>query len=172
MTSRKQNTSQNKGGAQVDRAGGPNATGQNKVFKCSVAHISKLRRELQQRKLALRGTSGRTQRDALVPILQYLGERGINTPEAVGVGFYRIATRIQELEADGWLVDSKRERLQGADGLTHDGIARYVLKGRRTCLDSWDHVPMRSWPLFKARDALRTMQSTTTHRRLHDTSPA
>ena len=40
------------------------------------------------------------------------------------------------------------------------------------CLDSWDHVPLRSWPLFKARDVLRTMQSTTTHRRLHDTSPA
>ena len=40
------------------------------------------------------------------------------------------------------------------------------------CLDSWDHVPMRSWPLFKARNALRTMQSTTPHRRHHDTSPA
>ena len=25
------------------------------------------------------------------------------------------------------------------------------------CLDSWDHVPMRSWPLFKARQVLRTL---------------
>ncbi len=25
------------------------------------------------------------------------------------------------------------------------------------CLDSWDHVPMRSWPLFKARHVLRTL---------------
>ncbi|MEB1020969.1 YbgC/FadM family acyl-CoA thioesterase, partial [Citrobacter freundii] len=26
-----------------------------------------------------------------------------------------------------------------------------------SCLDSWDHVPMRSWPLFKARHVLRTL---------------
>lgn len=26
----------------------------------------------------------------------------------------------------------------------------------RSCLDSWDHVPIRSWPLFKARSVLRT----------------
>jgi hypothetical protein len=26
-----------------------------------------------------------------------------------------------------------------------------------TCLDSWDHVPIRSWPLFKARNVLRTL---------------
>jgi hypothetical protein len=25
------------------------------------------------------------------------------------------------------------------------------------CLDSWDHVPIRSWPLFKARHVLRTL---------------
>ena len=25
------------------------------------------------------------------------------------------------------------------------------------CLDSWDHVPIRSWPLFKARNVLRTL---------------
>ena len=25
------------------------------------------------------------------------------------------------------------------------------------CLDSWDHIPMRSWPLFKARQVLRTL---------------
>jgi hypothetical protein len=25
------------------------------------------------------------------------------------------------------------------------------------CLDSWDHVPVRSWPLFKARHVLRTL---------------
>ena len=26
-----------------------------------------------------------------------------------------------------------------------------------SCLDSWDHVPIRSWPLFKARKVLRTL---------------
>jgi hypothetical protein len=25
------------------------------------------------------------------------------------------------------------------------------------CSDSWDHVPVRSWPLFKARHVLRTL---------------
>jgi len=29
--------------------------------------------------------------------------------------------------------------------------------GVLTCLDSWDHVPIRSWPLFKARHVLRTL---------------
>jgi hypothetical protein len=26
-----------------------------------------------------------------------------------------------------------------------------------SCRDSWDHVPIRSWPLFKARHVLRTL---------------
>ncbi|WIJ23335.1 hypothetical protein QOK75_26705 (plasmid) [Citrobacter freundii] len=30
-------------------------------------------------------------------------------------------------------------------------------RGVAICLDSWDHVPMRSWPLFKARHVLRTL---------------
>ena len=25
------------------------------------------------------------------------------------------------------------------------------------CLESWDHIPIRSWPLFKARHVLRTL---------------
>jgi hypothetical protein len=105
---------------------------QTKVFKCGTNLISKLRRELQGAGLALRDTSGRSQCETLLRVLQYLGPRGINTPEGVGCGFYRIATRIQELEAGGWLIASNRERLVGADGLVHNGIARYVLRGRRT----------------------------------------
>ena len=31
------------------------------------------------------------------------------------------------------------------------------MDGFFTCLDSWDHVPIRSWPLFKARHVLRTL---------------
>ena len=46
-----------------------------------------------------------------------------------------------------------------------DGLFTSVLKedkhvvvyGASKCLDSWDHVPMRSWPLFKARQVLRTL---------------
>jgi hypothetical protein len=103
--------------------------GQNKIFRCGVQHISKLRRELQSQGLALRDTSGRTQCEMLLRVLQYVGDRGINTPEGVGCGFYRIATRIQELEDSGWIIASQRERLVGADGLAHVGIARYVLIG-------------------------------------------
>ncbi len=33
----------------------------------------------------------------------------------------------------------------------------YNQPGLDRCLDSWDHVPMRSWPLFKARHVLRTL---------------
>lgn len=101
-------------------------------FRCGVQHISRLRRELKSQGLNLRNVAGVTQRQTLLLILQYLGPRGLNTLEAVGLGFYRIATRIQELEeADGWLIASQRERLIGADGLLHSGIARYVLIGRR-----------------------------------------
>ena len=68
-------------------------------------------------------------------VLQYLGDRGINTPEGVGCGFYRIATRIQELEDSGNIIVSRRERLIGADGLIHSGIARYILIGRAVKVD-------------------------------------
>lgn len=105
---------------------------QTKVFRCGTNLISKLRRELQSVGLALRDTSGRTQCETLLRVLQYLGPRGINTPEGAGCGFYRIATRIQELEAAGWLIASNRERLVGADGLVHSGVARYCIMGRRT----------------------------------------
>lgn len=133
-------------GAQVDRAGRLKPTGQNKkVFRCGVRHVSAVRRELQRKGLSLHDTTGQTQRETLLRILQHVGPRGINTPEGVGLGFYRIATRVQELEAAGWIISSQRERLIGADGLVHVGIARYVLVGRRAgatdlqgCLDLGD----------------------------------
>ena len=37
-------------------------------------------------------------------------------------------------------------------------VTSWISSTRRgNCLDSWDHVPMRSWPLFKARQVLRTL---------------
>jgi hypothetical protein len=109
-------------------AGG--GSGKRKVLFCGNDHISKVRRELCSVGLSLSDTSGRTQRDTLLRVLQYLGPRGLNTPEAVGLGFYRVATRAHELEAAGWLITSLRERIVGADGLAHHGMARYVLVGR------------------------------------------
>lgn len=105
---------------------------QNKTLICGTIIIGKLRRELQSAGLGLRDTRGRAQCATLLRVLQYLGTRGINTPEGVGCGYYRIATRIQELEERGWQIASNRERIVGADGLSHEGIARYVLLGRRS----------------------------------------
>jgi hypothetical protein len=122
------------------------ATRKNKVFRCGVQHTSRLRRELASQGLALGNTTGATQCQTLIRILQYLGNRGLNTPEAVACGFYRIATRIQELEAAGWLIASLRERLVGADGLAHNGMARYVLLGR----DPGMQTPQMSLPLGDA----------------------
>lgn len=106
------------------------ATGQNKTFKCSTHHISRLVRELYENNVGLRSTSADTQGLTLLRALKYLGERGLNTYEGTAAGYARLATRIQELEADGWLIDSDRENVIGPDRLFHRGIARYILRGR------------------------------------------
>lgn len=59
-------------------------------------------------------------------MLQYLGGRGLNTWEGVGLGFYRIATRVQELQKAGYLITSHPEYVEGPDGLVHCRIARYI----------------------------------------------
>ena len=38
-----------------------------------------------------------------------------------------------------------------------DSKALRSLKATSNCLESWDHVPIRSWPLFKAKHVLRTL---------------
>jgi len=63
--------------------------------------------------------------------LQYLGEVGLSTPEGTGLAFARLATRIFDLELQGWRIDTLRENVITADGLLHRGIARYVLRGGR-----------------------------------------
>lgn len=89
-----------------------------------------IRRELQRAGLGLRNAHGVTQRAMLLRVLQYMGARGINTSEAEGCGYHRVATRIQELETEGWKIESRCEAIIGADGLTHVGIVRYVLRRR------------------------------------------
>lgn len=131
MPAKNQNAS-GEGGADFTKLIGGVRGKTKKIFRCGVQHTSKLRKELQANGLALGDTSGRTQFVTLLRVLQYLGDRGINTPEGVACGFYRIATRVQELEEAGWRIASIRERIVGADGLEHSGVARYVLIGRRT----------------------------------------
>jgi len=105
---------------------------QKKHLFCGTVHISRLRRKLESAGLGLRDTSGRTQCETLLRVLQYLGPCGINTPEGVGLGFARIATRVFDLEIKGWRIDTLREDVITVDGLKHKGIARYVLIGRRS----------------------------------------
>ncbi|MBC3811134.1 helix-turn-helix domain-containing protein [Undibacterium aquatile] len=97
------------------------------IFRCGVQHISKLRQELEANNLGLKSASGEAQITTLLEVLKYLGDRGINTKEGEGCGYFRIATRIQELKEMGHCILSKREGIIGADGLIHNGIARYVL---------------------------------------------
>ncbi|KAF3999181.1 helix-turn-helix domain-containing protein [Glaciimonas immobilis] len=104
---------------------------QNKVLRCGEKHISKFREALRQKNLLLSSTKTETQLDTLLKILQYRGDAGVNTPEGVGIGFARIATRVFDLEMRGWRIDTLREDVITADGLTHRGIARYVFRGRR-----------------------------------------
>jgi hypothetical protein len=100
---------------------------QKKVFRCGVQHTSKFRIEMENAGLGLNDASADTQCKTLLRVLQFVGSRGINTLEGVACGFMRIATRIQELEAEGHRILSLRERVIGADGLVHNGVARYVL---------------------------------------------
>jgi len=103
----------------------------SKILKCGSHHLTKVRNELRSVGLSLSDTSGSVQIGMLLRTLQYLGPRGINTKEAEGCGYFRIATRIQELEEAGWHIAVPKECIIGVDGLLHRGIARYTLIGRR-----------------------------------------
>lgn len=126
---RKQNASR-EGGAKFTKLAG-DVNEQSKIFECSANHISKVVRGLQDNGVGLQGTSGATQIATLRRALEYLGARGLNTYEGTAAGYARLATRIFDLEADGWLIASLRENIIGPDGLFHRGVARYVLIGRR-----------------------------------------
>lgn len=121
------------GGAPITKlAGAGGVKGKKKkLLSCSNNHTSKLRKEIQAAMLGLRDASGASQSATLPLVLEYLGPRGLNTKEGEALGYYRIATRIQEMEARGWNIASLRESIIGADGLKHSGIARYVLLGRK-----------------------------------------
>lgn len=107
------------------------ATEESGLFECSVQHISSLVAELERNDLGLGSTSAETQCATLLKVLKYLGARGLGTYEGTAAGYARLATRIQDLEADGWLIASHRENIIGPDGLFHPRVARYVLLGRR-----------------------------------------
>lgn len=105
------------------------ATFRKNQIKCA-NDIAKLVRELQVNGLALKSASGPTQLETLPKALVHLGPRGMSTYEGVAAGYLRIATRIKELKS-AWEILTLRESYVGPDGLYHQGVARYVLTGRR-----------------------------------------
>jgi hypothetical protein len=118
------------GGAHVDQAGGPEATGQSKVLDCSAQNITAVCEELAQNGIALRDASGATQLETLRRALEFRGARGLNTYEGTAAGYLRLATRVKELK-EKWDIYALREDVIGPDGLLHKSVARYVLLGRR-----------------------------------------
>ncbi len=135
MTTLNEENAPNIGGVPVTKLDGC-VTSKSVAFMCDEKHISNFRNGFAASGLRLKHTIGHTQCDTLLRVLQHVGAGGINTPEGVGCGFDGIATRIQELEARGWVISSLRERIIGADGLAHSGIARYCVIGRKP-----DHEP-------------------------------
>lgn len=103
------------------------ATKQKKTLNCSDDHINNIVKEIQAANLQLRSTDGDTQLVTLPKVLQYLGNRGLNTYEGVALGYLRIATRIRDLKDDGWQIGCLREDVVGPDGMWHKGVGRYVL---------------------------------------------
>jgi biotin operon repressor len=125
--STKENASVEGGASFTKLAGGVN----ERIKKlCSTQHTSDIRRELHRAGLGMRNTHGVPQRVLLLRVLEYLGTRGISSAEAIGCGYERVEKRIQELEADGWKIDSLSEKIADSDGLQHVEIARYFLRRR------------------------------------------
>lgn len=125
--SRKENASVKGGASFTKLAGGVNEKIKNLY---SAKHTSDIRRELLRAGLGMHNTHGVPQRVLLLRVLQYLGERGISSVEAMVCGYDRVAKRIQELEADGWKIDSLSETIADSDGLRHVEVARYFLRRR------------------------------------------
>lgn len=114
-------------GVGVAGGGEAKATAQRKRINCDADHIKNVVQEIRAVGLQLRSTDGDTQLATLPKVLQYLGNRGLNTYEGVALGYLRIATRIRDLKDDGWQIGCLREDVVGPDGLWHKGVARYYL---------------------------------------------
>lgn len=127
MTDLKKEKATGQGGSSNVAGGQAEATSQNKTHYCSDDHIKKVVQEIRVAGLQLRSTDGDTQLTMLPKVLQYLGNRGLNTYEGVALGYLRIATRIRDLKDDGWQIGCLREDVVGPDGMWHKGVGRYYL---------------------------------------------
>ena len=66
------------------------------------------------------------QRDKVLTLLKDSGAEGISAIEILRYGIYRAASRVAELRAEGWDIETLR---------THGQTAVYVLKGKKAPLE-------------------------------------
>lgn len=90
-----------------------------------------LRNEISVAGLALNSAQGSAQLETLPKVLRYFGNRGLGTVEAEALGYRRMATRIFDLEAEGYIFNVKKENVVTDDCLIHPRMARYFLTGER-----------------------------------------
>jgi hypothetical protein len=93
-----------------------------------------LRREIAEAGLMLGSAAGYAQLETLPKVLRYLGSRGLGTVEGEALGYRRIATRIQDLEVEGYGFIVKRENVVTDDCLLHPSMARYFLASEKPSL--------------------------------------
>ena len=130
MSNPKKKNASAKADVHVDRAGWLEATKQKKIINCDQHHINKVVKEIRAAGLHLQSSTGSTQLATLPKVLQYLGPRGLSTPEGTALGYLRLATRVKELK-DAWVILTVPENVIGTDGLYHTGVARYIQTGKR-----------------------------------------
>ena len=73
----------------------------NNIVNCGVHRLNTIRNELARNGLSLSDVSAQNQQKTLFRTLEYLGARGINTPEGEACGYLKIASRIKELKEIG-----------------------------------------------------------------------
>ena len=90
-------------------------------------YLDALRREIKDAGLWLDDASGESQLATLPKVLKYLGQRGLATIEGEALGYRRIATRVQDLESQGYVICVDREHVVTDDKLLHSRMARYAM---------------------------------------------
>jgi hypothetical protein len=91
-------------------------------------YFNALRVYWEQSGIDVRSTETTAQSERLAAILRLQGNRGLGSLEGRAAGaFVQLPTRIFELRASGFSIESQPETKYGADGLRHVRVCRYFL---------------------------------------------
>ena len=97
------------------------------IVRIGKKRCDEIRAEVAAAGLSLDSAKGDAQLIMLPRVMRYFGARGLATVEAEALGYRRIATRIQDLEAAGYKFYPAKEHVITDDQLLHPRMARYVL---------------------------------------------